>query len=126
MRKIDLRPYVARLARDHALQCPACGATFPPRSVVPALYNVQDSLVELCFVPAEHCKGRELLTRHALAEKIAAATDDVLVEDADWQRLVKAVDATAALGRNEVELVRRILDAPDVLVEEKPPASPSG
>ena len=126
MRKVDLRPYNIRVTAGPDVSCPECGKPFPRGESLPGSYKVRDSLVELCFVPAEGCKGRELLVRQTLAEKVAAAQDELLLEDTDWQRLVKAVDHLPGLGRNEVELVRRILDAPSVLVEEKSPEKPPG
>jgi hypothetical protein len=101
MRKVNLKNYtVAGKNRDGT-------ATAEP-------FEVREALTALCFIPAEGCKTLELLKRQKLAEKIAAAKDSILLEDAEWQRLRDALDATRGLGQGEIELVHRIVDAPEV------------
>lgn len=107
MRRIDLTPYPVTgfddRGRPHASD-----------------YRVRASLVEIAFAPADGVRGSELLRRAAIAQKIEQATGDtLLLETVDWQRLVEAINSgTLKLGRNEVELVRRVLEAPDVPVKE--------
>lgn len=101
MRKVDLKDYTVTGRKADGT-----------KSAEP--FNVQETLVELCFIPPDGCKKVELMKRQKLAEKIAAAKGSVLLEDAEWQRLSDALDATRGLGRGEVELVHRIVDAPEV------------
>ena len=103
MRSISLVEYTVTVREQDAL--------------VPKPYNVRASLVELCFIPVEGVKGIELIRRSKLAEKIEASDEPLLLEEAEWQRLVDAIDKLPALGRNEVEIVRRVLEAPDVAVK---------
>lgn len=101
MRKLDLRNYmVAGRAPDGT------------KTSVP--FDVQEALVELCFVPAAGCKPLEVLKRQKIAEKIAAAKSTVLLEEAEWDRIKGGLEAVTGLGRPEVELVHRILDAPEL------------
>ena len=105
MRKVDLIPYDIPLYERGVI-------------VGKTPYKVRESLANLAFVPADDCKGRELLKREVLAVAIETAGDSILLEEADWQKLLRAIDLIPK-GRNEVELVRRVLDAPEVKVGEK-------
>lgn len=117
MRRIDLTPYVVT-ARDEE------------GKPVTQDYPVKESLVEMAFIPQDGCRGSELLKRSALAQKIEQATgDSVLLEQAEWQRLIDALNSGAMkLGKWQVELVRRVIEAPDVPVQEVVPTTeaPSG
>lgn len=104
MRKIDLTPYEVPVYERG-------------KKVGTQPYQVRESLVNLAFVSSNNLKGRELLRREVLAAAIEDAGDSILLEDADWQKLVEAIDLIPK-GRNEVELVMRLLDAPEVKVKE--------
>lgn len=107
MRKIDLTSYEITVRTEDG-------------KVETRPYNVRSSCVELCFIPPEGCSKFDLLKRDKIARKIAdEPTDAVLLEDADWKRLNEAIDALKALGKNDVELVRRIVEAAEVPVQEK-------
>ena len=99
MRKIDLTNYEAG------------GRTF----------EVRPSLVAILF-NEEKLDGREMIRRDALATRIETCSDDsILLEDIDWAKFVSGLQATdlKPLGRNVVEFVKRLLDAPVVAVQEK-------
>jgi hypothetical protein len=105
MRKIDLTPYDVPLYEKGEI----IGKT---------PYKVRESLANLAFVSGDRpYEGRELLKREVLAVAIETAGDSILLEEADWQKLVKAVDVIPKT-RNEVGLVRRLLEAPEVKVDE--------
>lgn len=102
MRKIDLRPYDTRV--------------MSPTGPLP--FDVKGSLAEVLFTKPR--TGRELLKRDKLAIKIEDHPDDtLLLEQGDWTLLVEAVEQTPLPGRDYVEFVRRVLEAPDVEVLEK-------
>lgn len=105
MRKIDLRPYDVPVYERGEIV-----GTQP--------YKVKESLASLAFISDGKIEGRELLKRDELARKIEESDDYVLLEESDWQKLVKAMDVVPK-GRSDVELVRRLLDAPTVEVEVK-------
>jgi len=118
MRKIDLTPYEVMVST-------AEGTSRPD------IYRVRESLVETCFfpvhVPNQHGsvsspRGSELLKRNRLSEKIANWPNDaLLLEEPEWQALVAAIESgDMNLGRYGVEFARRILEAPEVSVQEAP------
>jgi len=100
-RKVDLRDY---------------DVTLPDERVVP--YHVRNSLCEILMNPGLKLNGPDLLKRNAVGQKILDATDSVLLEGGEWNLLVSGVEACQGLGRNDVELVKRIMEAEVVEVDE--------
>jgi len=83
------------------------------------LYNVWQSLANLMFGPQNHLASDGLLQRDDLARKIKdSKTEEILLEDAEYQLLASAVKGFLGYTQNEVELVKRVLDAKSVEVEE--------
>ena len=83
-------------------------------------FQVRPSLVAILF-NGKGIDGRELIKRDTLATQIEKMEGDVLLlEDADYVKLVDGLNATDLQphGRNAVEFVRRVLDAPKVDVKE--------
>ena len=82
-------------------------------------FDIRTSLVAVLF--NEKVDPRELLKRDALATRIEQwEGDTLLLENAEWQKVVGGLSATdlKPFGRDVVEFVRRVLDAPDVSVVE--------
>ncbi len=102
MRKVNLEPYEVDLE---------------PGTSVP--YDVKRSLVNLLFGPHNSLDAEALLSRDDLARKIRAAQESVLLEDAEYRILEAAVRGFRGYGEHDVELVRRVLGAPAVEVEER-------
>ena len=89
--------------------------------VVPKLvvYDVKSSLVGILFHPSLRLNGREVLVRDEIACRIETCKDSsILLEESEYLKFKEAVDKITGLGRNEVELVKRILDAPTVDIKE--------
>ena len=83
-------------------------------------YKVRDSLVELMFNPDLKLSAREALERDDFARLILdVSTDDILLEEADYLKLKQACETLKGVTRNDVPLMRRILEAPEVDVEAK-------
>lgn len=83
-------------------------------------YEVKDALVEILFARCLGLSGAEILKRDDLAHKIMDCADGkVLLEEEEWNKFVTAVNTVKGLGRTDVELVRRIIEAPKIEVEEK-------
>lgn len=83
-------------------------------------FDIRTSLVAVLF--NEKVEPRELLKRDALATRIEHAdSDTLLLEETDWSKVVGGLQATDLRphGRDVVEFVRRVLDAPVVDVQEK-------
>lgn len=83
-------------------------------------YDVKGSIRGILFHPDQRLSGIDLMENFKLSEKIMAAEDSILLEKDDYNRLKKSFDAFRGFGENDVELVRRILDAPEVQVKEDP------
>ena len=74
-------------------------------------YAVRPSLIALLFAQRD-LDAVALLDRDDLARKIRDVADDTLVlEDAEFAKLVTAVKTFKGYTKNDVTLVRRILDA---------------
>ena len=102
MRKIDLRSYPVTIG-EHTKE-----------------YDVRGSLITVMFsVPG--MPPTELLQIDDLARKVRDCVgEDLLLEEAEYSKIQRGLNAMKTLGQFEVELVRRILHAPDVKVQEKP------
>lgn len=74
-------------------------------------YPLQDVLVNILF-NQPHLKARDILRRDDIARKILACEGDtLLLEDAEYEQLAQAVDTVEGFGRNDAELIRRVLAA---------------
>jgi len=101
--------------------CPHCHekVTLMQPQIKRVLYNVWQSLANLMFGPQNHLASDGLLQRDDLARKIKdSKTEEILLEDAEYQLLASAVKGFLGYTQNEVELVKRVLDAKSVEVEE--------
>jgi len=113
MRKINLKDYIAKSkAPDPMKLGKLLDIEYP--------YPVKDSILTLLFSRELKLNGAELVKQQALALKIEACKEDeVLLEDAEWQRLKLAIDTCTGFNRQDVELVTRINEAEVVEVEPK-------
>jgi hypothetical protein len=101
MRKFDVTEYT--ITMDN-------GQTLP--------YRVKDSAVTILFNPDRKLNAVELLKTNTLAERIMGAEGHVLLEEADYAELKKACETVRGYGKEDVEFVRRVLEAPQVNVME--------
>lgn len=77
-------------------------------------YPIRDSIANILFAQPG-LKARDLLRRDDIARKVIAAPEDsVTLDDAEFEQLKAATDSLEGYGRQDVELIRRIvaLDAP--------------
>jgi hypothetical protein len=83
-------------------------------------YDVRGSLIEVLFAPELQLNAREILDRDDLARKIKDCRDNnLLLEEAEYEKIKGAVETVRGMGRNEVEFIRRILKAEKVEVVAK-------
>jgi hypothetical protein len=76
-------------------------------------FAVKDSMLNLLFHPGQGLNGAELIKHQALALKIEACKADViLLEESEWERLKAACETFRGFERASVELVLRIMNAP--------------
>jgi hypothetical protein len=104
MRKINLDPYEAELETTEGLK--------------KAPYDVRMSLSNLLFNPGLKLNSRDLLDNDRLSQKILKGNSDILLEEAEYKRLRSAIEGFNGFTKTDVELVRRVLDAPEVPVKE--------
>lgn len=121
MRKLILEDYQVDRRTTEEIECPECKKKFTVGDK-PLTYNVRDSIIEVMMSSELRLEARELLERQNIALKIMACPDgEVLLEDAEYVKISSAFEGTTGFSRNDVELVRRIFEAPEVEVEEVKP-----
>ena len=105
MRKINLKDYtVPRKSPDKLVPGKVIEAQLP--------YLVKDSILNLMFIRELQLSGAELVKQNVLAMKIEQCKDDeILLEDEEYARIKKAIDAFKGFNRDDVELVTRINEA---------------
>ena len=96
---------------------PAVGVT--QENGEPVTYDMKASLLNLLFHPDLQLTGVDLMKAQELAEKIDAVEDEVLLDSTEYARLQRAIETYKGFTRNEVKLVQRVYDAPEVELEEK-------
>ena len=82
-------------------------------------YDFKVSLIELMFHPNLKLTGKALLETNIVAEKILKTDKEILLEEADYNRIKNAVDSFEGFSKNEVELVKRVTNCPEIKVKEK-------
>jgi len=82
-------------------------------------YLVRDSMCSILMNPELQLNGTELLRRNKVAEKILEAGDEILLSDEEMGFLRQGADAVKGLAKNDVQLVKRILEAEQVEVAEQ-------
>ncbi|GEM_PF-1418248 len=106
MRKINLDPYLVECVDEKG-------------AVTKAPYNVRLSLVNSLFHPDQKLGAMELLNNDRLAQKIKLVEgSDILLEEEEYSRVQRAIQSIHGYTQNDVELVRRIMEAPEVPVKE--------
>lgn len=106
MKKIDVQDYFVNVQGGDG-------------TIVEIPYNVKESLVGCLFHPELKLGGREIIERDVIAKKIESAEEYVLLENAEYQKLLHAFETVKGFGKSEVELVKRVFDAEDVNVVEQ-------
>ena len=105
MKRIDVRDYLVGIQLEDGT----------PQEIP---YRVKESLVGCLFHPELKLGGRDVIDRDKIATKIESAEDYVLLEDAEYQKLLHAFETVKGFGKADVELVRRVFEAEDVEVKE--------
>lgn len=106
MKKIDLTPYNINGIDEKGKKI-----TMP--------YDVKESIISVIFHPNLKLDGRQLLLRGKLEEKIKKSNGELLVEDADYASIKSSFELVTGFGRNDVELVKRVLEAETIEVKQK-------
>ena len=105
MRKLDLTNYTFKVRTpDHMKLGEIIEIEYP--------FNMKDGVLNLMFHPDLRLNGAELVRQNMLAMKIEQADDFVLLEEAEYERVKAAIDSFKGFSRPDVELVRRVTEAP--------------
>lgn len=94
-------------------------ANIVPLDTVMIPYQTKYSIIELLFARDLNISGVDLLERDDLANKIRGSNGEVLLEEAEWGKLNDACTLLTHFSKPDVEMVRRIMKAEKVEVEEK-------
>lgn len=113
-RKIDLTPYTTELEGDPYLAGDEFVTRMFKRKTDPKIW-----LRKYISAPAAGHSAKELLAAMDLVGKIRAAKDHVLLEEADWTTVCTILNKIKGYGLSDVKIVRRVLEAPVVEVDEK-------
>ncbi len=82
-------------------------------------YNIKDSLVMILMHPELKLGAVDLLKREEIGKKILDSKEnELLLEEEDWSKLKSAFETIKGFTQNDVELVKRVLNAPQVDVKE--------
>jgi len=106
MRKLELKPYEVKVRNIKGNL-----ETHP--------YDFKDAIIGLMFHPDLKLSGTELLKTNILAEKIMEAKKEIFLEEEEYNRVKRSVDSFKGFSKNEVELVKRVLECPKIDVKEK-------
>jgi len=111
LRKIDLTPYTVEM-RDQ------------DGNIVAIPYNIRESIESVMTatgnITTQRLSMNELLRNYEIAQKIRNAKENyVLLEENEYQRVLKSFQAFRGFSRNEVEMCKRIKNAETVEVTEK-------
>lgn len=81
-------------------------------------YDVRKSIIFIMFSPDQRLNALELLSRDKLANKINDCQEDfVLLEQAEYEKIKNAANIVQGYSQNDIELVKRIIDCPEVEVK---------
>ena len=97
MRKIDITPYDATIIENGV------------SSIKP--YEITLALINLMFSPELGLSARGFVEQDGIASKIERSGPELILEDREYKRLYKAVESFRGYNRNDVELIRRVMNA---------------
>ena len=106
MRKLDLKNYTVKMLNPDG--------TFKEEP-----YKFKDAIINLMFHPNLRLSGKALLETNIVAEKLMEANKEILLEEEEYNKIKSAIDGFEGFTKNEVELVKRITDCPEIEVKEK-------
>jgi hypothetical protein len=81
-------------------------------------YKVKESIINLLFSPHLRLGMRAAIENDRIAKKVESATEEVLLEEAEYQKIKNAVETFEGYSRQDLEFGQRILEAPEVPVKE--------
>lgn len=82
-------------------------------------YATKNFLIAAILHPQLRLTGKELLARGKLVDKIEQCDGTLLVEEADYAKIKQAFETVKGFMLNDMTLVKRVLEAKQIDVEEK-------
>lgn len=82
-------------------------------------YDTKNFLIAAILHPQLRLTGKEVLARSKLMDKIEHCDGTLLVEEADYAKIKQAFDTVQGFTLNDMTLVKRVLEAKQIEVEEK-------
>lgn len=104
LRRIDLSEYEVELLGDNGY--------------VKVPYPVKDSIDAALYNPNLKLNYKELFENDRVAQKIRSSNGSVLLEESEYNKLKHAFEVIEGFTKKDLELVRRIIEAPEVDVKE--------
>ena len=80
--------------------------------------KIKDGIVMLLFNPSLKLSARDLIAQDALAKKIEASEETVLLEASEYIKIKNAFESFTGFRRGDLELINRVLNAEEVKVKE--------
>jgi len=105
VRKIDLSNYTIDMPTEGGMK------TYP--------YSVKESIELAMYHPDLKLNFRDLLENDRVAQKIKSANGFVLLEESEYSRIKMVFETIQGFRKEDVELVKRVIEAPEVEVQEK-------
>jgi gamma-glutamylcysteine synthetase len=105
VRRIDLTDYETEVLTEDGMK------TIP--------YNVKESIDLAMYHPDLKLGWRELFENDRVAQKIKSANGSVLLEESEYTSIKRVFETIQGFRKQDLELVRRVLEAPKVEVTER-------
>ncbi|GAH92922.1 unnamed protein product [marine sediment metagenome] len=106
MRKIDVTSYKLKVQ-------------MPKGGTKEVDYDAKTFLIAALLHPQLRLTGKDVLERGPLMDKIEQCDGTLLVEEADYLKLKQAFETVQGFTLNDMTLVKRVLEAKQIDVEEK-------
>jgi len=105
LRKIDVTPYKLQV--------------HTPGGDKEVEYDAKTFLTAAILHPQLGLTGMEVLARSKIVDKIEQCDGTLLVEEADYSKIKEAFETVKGFTLNDMTLVKRVLEAKQIDVEEK-------
>ena len=106
MRKIDISSYEVILV-------------MPDGQKKTDFYDMKESLSICLFHPSLQLNGREVLHRGKILNKIEQADGELMLEEAEYEKLKSAFEQVKGFSKNDLVMIDRVLNAEEIEVKEK-------
>jgi len=85
------------------------------------VYGVVKALLLILFHPELRLRANQIIERLPVKDALVNAGGSVLLEETQWAILRDSVNGVSGFGQDDIELIQRVLNAPQVDVGETEP-----